>query len=166
MDKQLQQYAGRLIAGNRKRESFMLGEVGYEAIKLPPFDEHRTLMKLTYKVTKSLLPVLLPAYGLLTKDGIDLSANVDDFIKSPVFLELLENLDKVDEDDLSWIMEVSYAFTSRIDHRTPIDPEWIMENHPQHYFLIMFNFIKINLGRLLMGEKKQGKQEGEMQLQV
>jgi len=166
MNKQLKQYAERLIAGNRKRESFMIGEVGYESIKLPPFDEYRTLMKLTYKVTKSIMPVFIPAYAMLTKEGIDLNANVDDLIKSPIFLELLENLDKVNEDDLSWVMEVSYAFTARIDHKTPLDPEWVLENHPQHYFLIMINFIKINLGRLLLGENKQGKPEEDQEMQL
>jgi len=164
---QIKQYAERLIAGNRKRESYLLDGVGYEVVKIPPIDPNMLLMKITTKVTKSLTPILIPAIALFTSGAISGDMDVSKVLEKKEVVELLDNLHKLDEDDLAWLMEIASYFTCRIGEKKPVDMDWVIDNYPQHYFLILFNFLKINVGALFFGnnmpETKAGKQEMTIQ---
>jgi len=162
----IKEYAGRLLAlPSTKKESYLIGEVGYEVAKIPAIDPNMILLKISTKTVKTLAPIAIPLISALSDlKNISKDTDIKELLERKEIQEAIEKLSELNEDDLSWLFQVASFFTARIGENKPIDLNQIIEENPQHYFLILFHFLRIEVGALFLGksqnsqkEKKRGK---------
>ena len=157
---EIKNYTARRLATGAKTENFKLGDVSYKCLKLPAHDEYRLLRKLSYKTAKSVLPILKPLLaGYSQLQTMDLKEDVSVLLDTPIFDDAVTAIQSISEDDLDWLMDLTFLCIAKADEDTQIDLDKVLEDNPQHYFLFLYKFLEIQVGKLFMGNDKGGKKK-------
>lgn len=159
----IKEYAGRLLAlPSTKKESYLIGDIGYEVVKLPAIDNFMTLLKVSTKTIKTLAPIAIPLIGALGDlQNINKDTDLTELLENKAIQEAIEKLSELNENDLAWLFQIASFFTARIGEKKSIDLDKVLEQNPNHYFLILFYFLKINVGALFLGKKQESKSKKE-----
>ena len=157
---EIKNYTARRLATGAKTENFVIGDVTYKCLKLPAHDEYRLLRKLSYKTAKSVLPILKPLLsGFSELQTMDLKEDVSVLLNTPIFDEATTAIQGINEDDLDWLMDLTFLCVAKADEDLQIDMDRVLEDNPQHYFLLLYKFLEVNLSMLFMGKSKDGKKK-------
>ena len=163
-----------LVHSGVNRESFKIGDVNYEMAKLPALDSHMTLPTLIFKVTKSIIPFMKPLLALYAdisttdEKGIGdlLKTDIKEFIKDERIDLFLENVSKVDEETLLYIFNLAIKLTCKPMEKKAIDAELLLTENPQHYTLLIYHFLKIQVSPIFLGRSVDEKQHQQTEMRI
>jgi len=155
----------RLSLDSCRKEEFFLDNVKYNCVVIPAIDPNMLMFKITSTVTRNILPLAIPLISVFNSlKGVDLSSNISTLLEDENVQNAISQLSKMNDEEVADLVDIAFMFVSKENNLKSLDVDQLMLENPTHFYLIVFNFLKINVSPFFIATTPTPKKQEEMKI--